>query len=56
MNVLGLVPAKREGMSLSSHQFLPMLTDFLLDFQGLFSLSLSAILVSVSLVTSLCLD
>lgn len=45
MNGLPLVPVRREGMSLSMLQFLPILTLFSPNFQGLFSLSLSAILV-----------
>ena len=44
MNALPLVPARREGMSLSSCPLLSLVAFFFPDFQGLFSLSVSAIL------------
>ena len=56
MNALPLVPARREGVSLSSCPLLSIVTFFLPNFQGLFSLSVSAILVIVNLITSSCVD
>ena len=56
MNALPLVPARREGMSLSSCPLLSLVAFFLPDFQGLFSLSLSAILALLACKKALPVD
>lgn len=56
MNPVLLTPARREGTSLSVYQVLPVLPVFLLIFQALFSLSLSAILAIVMGIPLLSVD